>query len=108
MNFIKEFDLKAILFIVLGLIVVFIYFSKNSQITSLKDEKTSLQEDLIKEKTNLKTCEDKMQKQNSQIEKMRVEVTYKEPETIEKINNIYLKDKTCESELKAYKELFND
>ncbi len=108
MNFIKEFDLKAILFIVLGLIVVFIYFSKNSQITSLKDEKTSLQTDLIKEKTNLKTCKDKMQEQNKKIEDMRVEVTYKEPEIIEKINNIYLKDKTCESELKAYKELFND
>lgn len=108
MNFIKELDLKAILFIVLGLIVVFTFLSKNSQITSLKDEKTSLQTDLIKEKTNLKTCEDKMQEQNKKIEDMRVEVTYKEPEIIEKINNIYLKDKTCESELKAYKELFND
>ncbi|CAM3513814.1 MULTISPECIES: hypothetical protein [Arcobacteraceae] len=108
MNFIKELDLKAILFIVLGLIVVFTFLSKNSQITSLKDEKTSLQTDLIKEKTNFKTCEDKMQEQNKKIENMRVEVTYKEPEIIEKINNIYLKDKTCESELKAYKELFND
>ncbi|MFW2556752.1 hypothetical protein [Aliarcobacter butzleri] len=108
MNFIKELDLKAILFIVLGLIVVFTFLSKNSQITSLKDEKTSLQENLIKEKANLETCEDKMQEQNKKIENMRVEVTYKEPEIIEKINNIYLKDKTCESELKAYKELFND
>ncbi|MCG3698875.1 hypothetical protein L5F42_03360 [Aliarcobacter butzleri] len=108
MNFIKELDLKAILFIVLGLIVVFTFLSKNSQITSLKEEKTSLQENLIKEKANLETCEDKMQEQNNQIEKMKVEVTYKEPEIIEKINNIYLKDKTCESELKAYKELFND
>lgn len=108
MIFSKTIDLKIVLLVVLSLAVVFIYFSKNSQITSLKDEKTSLQTDLIKEKTNLKTCEDKRREQNKQIEEMKVEVTYKEPEIIEKINNIYLKDKTCESELKAYKELFND
>ncbi|RBQ28411.1 hypothetical protein [Aliarcobacter vitoriensis] len=108
MNLLRGIDFKTILFIVLGCVTAFVYLSKNNQIDSLKDKTITTQEDLIKNQRDLRTCENKLQEQNRQIEDMRVEVTYKEPETIEKINNIYLKDKTCEAELKAYKELFND
>ena len=39
---------------------------------------------------------------------MKVEVTYIEPKSIEKVKNVFIKDSTCESELKAYQELFNE
>ena len=108
MNFIKQIDSTVISIVFFSLFISLVYFYKDNEVNFYKEKLTSSQEDLIKEKTNLKTCEDKRQEQNKKIEDMRVEVTYKEPEIIEKINNIYLKDKTCESELKAYKELFND
>jgi myosin heavy subunit len=44
----------------------------------------------------------------SQREDMKVEVTYIEPKSIEKVKNVFIKDLTCESLLKAYKELFNE
>ena len=57
---------------------------------------------------NLKKCDAKVDEQNQKIEDMKVEVTYIEPKSIEKVKNVFIKDSTCESELKAYKELFNE
>jgi hypothetical protein len=116
MDFLKLTDTKTILFAGAAIFFLGLFYlsytlevnSLESKISILEDDKATLQEDLIKEKTNFQKCDDKRQEQNKQIEEMRVEVTYKEPETIEKVRNIYVQDKTCEAELKAYKELFND
>lgn len=116
MDFLKLTDTKTILFagavvFILGLLYLSHTLEVNSlesKISILENDKSTLQNDLIKEKTNFQVCDNKRQEQNKQIEEMKVEVTYKEPETIEKVRNIYVQDKTCEAELKAYKELFLD
>lgn len=100
------FILAGIFFVVFTLIATYIYISKEIEISSLLRDKASLQEDLIKEKTNFQACSNKLQEQNEKIENMKVEVTYQEPLQVEKIKNIYIRDSTCEAELKAYKELF--
>ena len=63
---------------------------------------------IILTKDDLKECDSKVHEQNQKIEDMKVEVTYIEPKSIEKVKNVFIKDSTCESELKAYKELFNE
>jgi len=108
MNFLRILDLKTGLFIVLGLVTVFIYFFQDGKIKSLKDEKISILEKLVESKEALKKCDSKLNEQNQKIEDMKVEVTYIEPKTVEKIKNVFIKDSTCESELKAYKELFDE
>ena len=108
MDFLKFFDLKTVLIVALGLSLVFVYFSKEAEIKTLKDEKITTLEKLVKSEQELKKCEAKVNEQNQKIEDMKVEVTYIEPKSIEKVKNVFIKDSTCESELKAYKELFNE
>lgn len=115
MNFFKSIGVEKLFFVAMVVGLSLLYLSHSLEVNSLEnkisileDIKSGLQNDLIKEKTNFKDCDNKREEQNKQIEQMRVEVTYKEPEAIEKVKNIYVQDKTCVAELKAYKELFND
>ena len=108
MSFSKFLDLKTVLLIILGLAAAFIYFFKESQIDSVKDEKITIVEKLVEAEDELKKCNEKVEKQNKTIEDMKVEVKYIEPKTVEKVKNIYVKDSTCESLLNAYKELFDE
>ena len=108
MDFLKLLDLKTVLIVVLGLSLAFVYFSKEAEIKTLKDEKIATFEKLVKAEQDLKKCDSKVDEQNQKIEDMKVEVTYIEPKSIEKVKNVFIKDSTCESLLKAYKELFNE
>ena len=108
MNFLKLLDLKTVLIVALGLSLAFIHFSKEAENKTLKDEKIAILKKLDLANDNLKKCEAKVNEQNQKIEDMKVEVTYIEPKSIEKVKNVFIKDSTCESELKAYKELFNE
>lgn len=108
MNLLKLLDVKTILILVLSFVIFVIYFLKNSEIESLKDEKISIYEGLTKTNKELKDCDYSMFKQNKEIESLRVEIKYTEPKVIEKLKNVYVQDTTCDSKLKAYKELFND
>lgn len=108
MNFLKLLDLKTVLIVALGLSLAFIHFSKEAEIKTLKDEKIVTLQKLDLANDNLKKCDAKVDEQNKKIEDMKVEVTYIEPKSIEKVKNVFIKDSTCESELKAYKELFNE
>ena len=108
MDFLKLLDLKTVLIVALGLSLAFVHFSKEAEIKTLKDEKITTLEKLVKSEQDLKKCEAKVNEQNQKIEDMKVEVTYIEPKSIEKVKNVFIKDSTCESELKAYKELFNE
>lgn len=116
MSFLKVIDTKVIFYIFVGTLLIVVpcllhylkVSSLENKISTLETDKSKLQEDLIKEKTNFQRCDDKREEQNKQIEELKVEVTYKEPVSLEKVQNVYVKDKTCEAELKAYKELFND
>lgn len=108
MSVLKMFDLKTILLVVLGLVVVFVYFSKESEISTLKSEYIEQSKEFLKAKDEIKKLDDVLQRQNRAIEDMRVEVAYIEPKAVEKIKNIYIKDSSCEAELRAYKELFDE
>lgn len=108
MDFLKFFDLKTVLFILVVAGLIFISLSQSYEIKTLKDEKIETLEKLVKSEQDLKKCEAKLNEQNQKIEDMKVEVTYIEPKSIEKVKNVFIKDSTCESELKAYKELFNE
>lgn len=108
MDFLKFFDLKTVLFVLLIAALSLISFSQSSEIKTLKDEKITTLEKLVKSEQELKKCEAKVNEQNQKIEDMKVEVTYIEPKSIEKVKNVFIKDLTCESLLKAYKELFNE
>ena len=108
MDFLKFFDLKTVLFVLLIAALSLISFSQSSEIKTLKDEKITTLEKLVKSGQDLKKCEAKLNEQNQKIEDMKVEITYIEPKSIEKVKNVFIKDSTCESLLKAYKELFNE
>lgn len=68
--------------------------------------------DLSKEnellKTKLNAANINLDFQNERIKALSVEVKPQEIKEIERIKKIYIKDNTCESELKAYKELFHE
>lgn len=55
-----------------------------------------------------KECELNLVKQNSAILALKNEISNKNAnsEKIEEVKKIYIKDSSCEAELKAYKELF--
>lgn len=108
MNFLKLLDLNVVFYSILGTALLITYLSKEDEIKTLKDEKITTLEKLVKSEQELKKCEAKVNEQNQKIEDMKVEVTYIEPKSIEKVKNVFIKDSTCESELKAYKELFNE
>ena len=108
MNFLKLLDLNVVFYSILGTALLITYLSKEDEIKTLKDEKIAILKKLDLANDNLKKCDAKVDEQNKKIEDMKVEVTYIEPKSIEKVKNVFIKDSTCESELKAYKELFNE
>ncbi|MBZ7981958.1 hypothetical protein AVBRAN12640_05350 [Campylobacter sp. RM12640] len=68
--------------------------------------------DLSKEnellKTKLNAANINLDFQNERIKALSVEIKPTEIKEVERIKKIYVKDNTCEAELKAYKELFNE
>lgn len=68
--------------------------------------------DLSKEneliKTKLNTANANLELQNQKIQELSVEVKPVQVKEVERIRKIYIKDNTCESQLKAYKELFDE
>lgn len=58
-------------------------------------------------KTQFFECDETLKKQNAAIKNMELKKPFKPPDT-GKIEKIYIKDQTCEGELKAYKRLFDE
>ncbi|APA52998.1 hypothetical protein BLD35_07335 [Campylobacter coli] len=51
---------------------------------------------------------DKLAQQNKAIDKLKLDLKPKETlKEVLKVDKVFIKDKSCQSELKAYKELFN-
>lgn len=73
----------------------------------------ALSKELQIEKSSKDICINKLESQNAQILDMQIpkeaikEQAKVEEKIIRKIDKIYIKDKTCQRELNAYKELFN-
>ena len=58
-------------------------------------------------KTEFFECDETLKKQNAAIKNMELKRPFEPPDT-GKIEKIYIKDQTCEGELKAYKRLFDE
>lgn len=59
-------------------------------------------------KAKLDAANIKLKLQNQKIQELSVEIKPAEIKETKRIKKIFVKDNTCESELKAYKELFNE
>ena len=69
---------------------------------SVKEKNEKLTKDYATVKNNLNACNVSLSLQNEAI----VEIDDTPSKEAERIKKIYVKDKSCESELAAYKELF--
>ncbi|WP_133169628.1 hypothetical protein [Campylobacter blaseri] len=103
-NFLK--DAKTIVAIVISAVVYIIYLNLELGLLNKKVELLKSENALIINEKAL--CQSFLDKQNKAIDELKLDVLKKpnEPKEVEKIKKIYIKDKSCESELKAYKELF--
>lgn len=86
-------------------IVYFIYIF--IQINVKNDEIQRLKLSLAIVKTEFFDCNENLTKQNAAIKDLKLKKPFEPPDT-SKIEKVFIKDKTCEGELKAYKELFNE
>ncbi|MBE2984649.1 hypothetical protein CCAL9344_01285 [Campylobacter sp. RM9344] len=75
----------------------------NKELTKKADELTT---DKATLKANLTNCDATLALQNEAIKTAAVKIDNTPPKEIERIKKIFVKDKSCEAELKAYKELF--
>ena len=80
----------------------------DKDIRDLKEKNERLTKDYATVKNNLNACNVSLSLQNEAIKAAAVEIDDTPPKQIERIKNIYVKDKSCEAELAAYKELFRD
>ena len=106
MNFIKSLFSsveKKCIFVLSLIVVVFGIY-----IYILGTKIKNYQSEILTLKVQNKECELNLVKQNSAILALKNEISNKNAnaEKIEEIKKIYIKDSSCEAELKAYKELF--
>ncbi|MBR8466552.1 hypothetical protein KDE13_09440, partial [Campylobacter sp. faydin G-140] len=77
----------------------------NEDLTKKAEELTT---DKATLKANLAHCDATLASQNQAIKATAVQISNTPNKDVERIKKIYLKDKSCEAELAAYKELFLD
>lgn len=73
---------------------------------SVKEKNERLTKDYTTVKNNLSACDTALASQNEAIKAAAVKIDDTPSKEAERIKKIYVKDKSCESELAAYKELF--
>lgn len=80
---------------------------------ALKNNALALENENLKLKAlhfnnEINVFKDKLAQQNKAIDKLKLDLKPKETlKEVLKVDKVFIKDKSCESELKAYKELFN-
>lgn len=85
---------------------VLVCFILISFIFAYFNDKLTKENEILKAK--LDTANINLELQNERIKALSVEVKPQEVKEVERIKKIFVKDNTCESELKAYKELFHE
>ena len=78
----------------------------DKDIRDLKEKNERLTKDYTTVKNNLSACNTALASQNEAIKAAEVKIHDTPSKEVERIKKIYVKDKSCESELAAYKELF--
>ncbi|HDZ4977181.1 TPA: hypothetical protein RTH14_001608 [Campylobacter jejuni] len=95
---------SKIAFFALAILCGFLYFKNN--VLSLENENLKLKALHFNNEINI--FKDKLAKQNEAIDKLKLDLKPKETlKEVLKVDKVFIKDKSCQSELKAYKELFN-
>lgn len=98
-------------FFMFGIFLSFCFLlisTKKNEINNLKNKIIELQDINYKLLVDLKTCENKIFIQNEAIKKQEIIIKEAENTSLNKIRNVYIKDKSCLSELEAYKRLFDE
>ena len=100
----KLFNVKTIILVVFVLIVWFLSFSNEK----LRLENENLTLKVIERQSEINKLKSILEEQNKAILdlKLSLDSVNKNQKIIEKIKEVKIKDNTCESELKSYKELF--
>ena len=75
---------------------------------NVKEKNERLTKDYTTVKNNLSACNTALVSQNEAIKAAAVKIDDTPSKEAERIKKIYVKDKSCEAELAAYKELFRD
>ena len=78
----------------------------DKDIRDLKEKNERLTKDYATVKNNLSACDTALASQNEAIKAAAVKIDDTPSKEAERIKKIYVKDKSCESELAAYTELF--
>lgn len=101
LGFLKPLNLALVLavFLLSAYFLNKIYL-KNSEIKELKNS-------LLEAKFELFKCDKSLERQNEAIKKLEIKGEVKEPLEVQKIRKVFIKDRSCEGELNAYKKLFD-
>lgn len=100
----KLFGFEKIAIFVLIALSSFLFF-KNHTLT-LENENLKLKSLHLNSEINV--FKDKLKEQNKAIEKLKLDLKPKEVlKEVLKVDKVFIKDESCQSELNAYKELFN-
>ena len=79
-----------------------------AEILSLKSDISQLSAENTRLKVQLQQCELNLSLQNAAIKSLEVKASRRNEDKIKNVSKIYIKDKSCEAELDAYKNLFNN
>ncbi|EGQ2557087.1 hypothetical protein ACOIR4_000617 [Campylobacter jejuni] len=100
----KLFGFEKIAIFTLVVLSSFLFF-KNHTLT-LENENLKLK--ALHFNNEINVFKDKLAQQNKAIDKLKLDLKPKETlKEVSKVDKVFIKDKSCQSELKAYKELFN-
>ncbi|EJB5772679.1 TPA: hypothetical protein SBX51_001272 [Campylobacter coli] len=99
----KFFGVSSIIIVLLLSVCGFLYYENHSLV--LENNQLKLTKEYLK--NEIKTNKEQLLKQNKAFENLKLELKPKETlKEVSKVKEIFIKDKSCESELKVYKELF--
>lgn len=103
MSFLKGLGSKNLV-----ILVALLFVMQVAYIFILKSENKNLKIEKLELETKVLTLDSSLKKQNEKIKELELKAKKPPAKTNEekRVEKIYLKDKTCETELLAYKALF--
>ena len=78
-----------------------------AEILGLKSDISQLSTENVKLKAQLGQCELNLSLQNAAIKSLEVNASRRNEDKIKNVSKIYVKDKSCEAQLNAYKKLLD-
>lgn len=78
-----------------------------AEILSLKSDNSQLSTENAGLKVQLQQCELNLSLQNAAIKSLEVNASRRNEDKIKNVSKIYVKDKSCEAQLNAYKKLLD-